>query len=152
MAARKRVIKEDTKVVVMNNSTGSASFENIDGKLVRFPKRGSKKTVKYEDLQNLYEVAYKMIEEGTIIPTEADVIEKLQEEYNVDYNRILKFDEIEEFLAKKSADEIKEFLEGAPKAVQMDVAKVAKDMKIDSKSKTEAIKKATNLDIEDVDK
>lgn len=149
MANRK--ITEKTKVKIMNNTVGSASFRDMNGKKILFPKRGSTKTLSYGDIEQLYSEAYKMIEHGVLLPLQTDVIKKLEDDYGIDYSKIIKFDEIDKFLEEKEAKDIENFLSSAPESVKMNVAARAKETRLDSKSKSKAIKKSTGLDVDNVD-
>lgn len=144
-------ITSNTQLWVFNNTTGSVGFEDSNGKRARLPKPGNKKKIKCEDLDYLYNNAPVMIEEFLVVPVEQRFRDYLTENYGVDYNKMLLIDDIEAFLNEKDAEEIKKFLETAPEEIKQNVAKTAKDMKLDSKKKTQAIKDATKLDIEDVD-
>jgi hypothetical protein len=62
-------------------------------------------------------------------------------------NKIVLLEDIKNFLSK-DADELEEELKDMPSAVKENIAMVAKDMDIDSKKKTKAIKKATGFNVE----
>jgi hypothetical protein len=64
------------------------------------------------------------------------------------YTKLFPDKEIEKLIETKNADELEKEIEEMPRQMKENVAKKARDMKLDSTSKVKAITKSTGLDVD----
>ena len=145
-----RKITENTKVRVINNINGSIGFDKADGKREYLRNQGNFKIISVEDLIYLYSLAPRMLEEGTLLISDKDVVEYLKEHEGFDDSRVIPYTDIDKLLEEASEEEFEETLKNTSKEIQREVAEKAKEKKIDSKGKTKIIKEVTNIDIDEV--
>jgi hypothetical protein len=145
MASTSKLTEKST-IRVINNTRGSLSFRDNNDKKHLFPKPQSFKDVELGIIKNQYNDYPVFIEQGLIVFADKKVYEFLEVSEDI-INKIVLLEDIKNFLSK-DADELEEELKDMPSAVKENIAMVAKDMDIDSKKKTKAIKKATGFNVE----
>lgn len=137
----------EKKVKVINNTTGSISFRGIDDKKYFFNVKGAYKMVDFAIIEGLYNESANFIMDGYVLLSPSNIYEDLGIGKDV-VERLLSFSDISALLNEDSA-KIEEVVKDLPNPIKENVAKMAKDMKIDSKSKSKAIKEATGFDIDE---
>lgn len=140
-------ITNETIVKVINNSDGSLSFRDMHERKHLFARQGAFKNIEFELIEALFYESPAMIEQGHIIFEDKSVYERLGIGEEI-YSKLLPVKELEKILSK-DADEIKEIIEDAPAPIKENLARVAKNKKIDSNKKIKAIKEATGFDVKD---
>jgi hypothetical protein len=139
-------LTEKSTVRVINNTRGSLSFRDNNDKRHLFPKPQSFKDLELTIIKNLYNDYPIFVEQGLIVFSDKRVYDFLEIPEDI-ISGIILLDEIKAFL-EKDAKELEEQLKNLPQAVKENVAMVAKELEIDSKKKTKAIKNATGFNVE----
>lgn len=142
-------LTEKSTIRVINNTRGSLSFRDNNDKKHLFPKAQSFKDLELVVIKNLYNDYPSFIEQGLIVFSDKRVYEFLDISEDI-INKIILLEDIKAFL-EKDADELEEELKELPPAIKENIAMVAKDIDLDSKKKTKAIKKATGFNVEKIE-
>lgn len=140
--------KAENKIKIINNTTGSLSFRGIDDRNYLFNVKGAYKLVDFSIIEGLYNECANFIEDGYVLLSPTKVYEELGVAKDT-LEKLLSFSDITALLNEDS-EKIEEIVKDLPKPIKENVAKTAKEMKIDSKSKSKAIKEATGYDIDEV--
>jgi hypothetical protein len=138
-------LSADSKIKVINNTTGSLSFKGVDDRKYLFQKGGSYKLVPLSVIEGLYNECSTFITNAYIFIDDKEVYNYLGVS-DEEYKKIIPLKEVEEILNKDNS-ELQEILENATDVVKENVAIIAKKKGIDSKSKTKVIKDTTGFDI-----
>lgn len=146
--AKKAIGKDEeiTKVRVVNNTRGSLGFTGNDGRRYNFPRPSAFKDIEYVVIEGLHSEYPSMIEDGSVVFANKEIYDRLFIDKEI-VSKIIYFNDIKEFL-EQDANKIEEQLSEMPMQIKENVASVAKEMKIDSKSKVKAIKNATGFEID----
>jgi flagellin-specific chaperone FliS len=139
-----------SKIKAFNNTTGSVSFKGVDDKKYLLQQAGSYRLIELSIIEGLYNECSGFITKGYIYFEDKRVYDYLGIPEEV-YSKIIPIKELDAFL-EKSADEIKQELDGMSDVMKENVATVAKKKNVDSKSKVKAIKDATGFEVDTEEK
>jgi hypothetical protein len=141
-------LNDKSKIKVISNTHGSLGTHcNLTDKRYYFPKKDSYKTVTLEELQSMYNDVPVLIDDGYIRFEDIEVYKYLEVPEEI-YTKLFPDKEIEKLIETKNADELEKEIEEMPRQMKENVAKKARDMKLDSTSKVKAITKSTGLDVD----
>lgn len=139
-------LKDDMKVEVTNNSTGSVSYYSEFSRMVRkWDKPNTTKKISLEELRELVSASggFELLENFLLIK-DMDVREELGLPVNKEY--MLDDKEIKAVL-KKSVDVIENTLENTSDSIKEKIAQTAIDTKLGDLDKLEVIKEHSGVDV-----
>lgn len=140
-------MKSNAKVKVINNTTGSIGFRDMNDKKYLFNTKNSFKNIDFEIIEGLYNEYPNYITKGYLLLSPITAYAELGIGED-EYKKFLSMKDIEKLL-EEDADTIEQIVEELPAPIKENVAIIAKEKKIDSSKKRKAIKKTTGFDIGD---
>lgn len=140
-------LNDKSKIKTISNTHGSlGTYCNLTDKRYYFPKKDSYKTITLEELQSMYNDVPTLIDDAFVRFEDVEVYKYLEVPEEI-YTKVLPDKKIEELINTKNAEELKEELNKMPRQMKENVAKKAREIKLDSVSKIEAINETTGIDV-----
>lgn len=143
-------LTENSKVRIINNTTGSLSFYDVDDRKHSFPRKNAFKDLELSKVEALYNASPNLIEHGHIIFKDKRVYDYIGVPEEI-YSKLFSLEEIEKMLDEDTDIELKEKIADLPRSIKENVARVAKEKGVDSKKKVKVIKETTGFDVENHD-